>query len=51
MKVLYSVYQMNISSKRLHMQVDIDNHTLQETCHLATAETVGKGLKSRRYRS
>jgi len=25
--------------------------TLQETCHLATAETVGKGLKSRWYRS
>jgi len=24
---------------------------LQETCHLATAETVGKGLKSRWYRS
>ena len=25
--------------------------TLQETCHLATAKTVGKGLKSRCYRS
>jgi len=25
--------------------------SLQETCHLATAETVGKGLKSRWYRS
>jgi len=25
--------------------------TLQETCHLATAETVGKGLKSRWYMS
>jgi len=25
--------------------------SLQETCHLATVETVGKGLKSRWYRS
>ena len=28
-----------------------DSILLQETCHLATAETVGKSLKSRWYRS
>jgi len=31
--------------------IELPSVPLQETCHLATAETVGKGLKSRWYRS
>ena len=36
------VEKANESHKKL-----VQMETLQETCHLATAETVGKGLKSR----
>jgi len=43
-------YSSNISSSNAHMKDSLQT-SLQETCHLATAETVGKGLKSRWYRS
>ena len=59
--IVYKDFEERLASKQEIMEVVkylLQNtssmprvDTLQETCHLATAETVGKGHKSRWYRS